>query len=156
MNQSMARISINTDKSAVISPFTPQIPNKNTVEFAATLLRGLGSLLIVDTNKKEIEVQDPVIFELFKKMLFDLSKGRAVSVVPHNAELTTHQAAHMLNVSRPHLIKLLEEKKISHHMVGSHRRVLFQDLMSYLQTHKQIARKALDELTNFSEEHGPY
>ena len=150
------RVETTSVLEGVLSPLTPKVPDKHTIEFAATLLRELGSILVLDTNKKSIEVQNPIIFQLFKKMLFDLSQGRAVSIVPYNAELTTHQAAHILNVSRPHLIKILDEGKISHRMVGTHRRILFQDLMSYLEQHKINARKALDELTQFSEKHGPY
>lgn len=147
---------LNKPASLVISPLTPQVPNRNTVEFAANLLRNLGPVLIIDNNNKKIEVHDPVILDLFKRMLFDLSNGRAVSIVPHNAELTTHQAAHLLNVSRPHLIKLIDEGKLECHMVGTHRRILFQNLIEFLQTKRETTKNALKNLTQYSEEHGPH
>lgn len=155
MNNSSTSEESKPVSSGVLSPLTPIVPDKNTVEFAANLLRGLGQLILIDTNKKHIEVQNPVIVELFKRMLFDLSKGRAVSIVPHHAELTTHQAANLLNVSRPYLINLLDAGDIPHHMVGTHRRIMFQDLMKYLGQHKATAKQALDELTEFSDKHGP-
>ena len=156
MNKTTDRGGKRVNSKGVVSPLTPVIPDKNTIEFAAHLLRGLGSIVILDTNKKKIEVHNPVIFELFKRMLVDLSSGRAVSIVPHNAELTTHQAAHLLNVSRPHFIKLLDENKISYRMVGTHRRVLFEDLIKYMEQQKIMASQSLDDLVKFSETHGLY
>ena len=60
-----------------------------------------------------------------------LAAGRGVSIIPENAELTTVQAAEVLNVSRPFLIKLLEDGSIPHRKVGKHRRVRMEDIMSY-------------------------
>jgi len=142
----------------VRSPLTPAVPDKNTIEFASTLLRHLGSIVIVDTNKKDIAgvADNPVILELFKRMLLGLSRGKAVSIVPHNAELTTHQAANLLNVSRPHFVKMLEQGKIAYHRAGTHRRVLFQDLINYKKTQKADTQQALKSLMELSEDYGLY
>jgi excisionase family DNA binding protein len=64
-------------------------------------------------------------------ILAELAEGNAVKVVPVHAELTTQEAADLLNVSRPHLIKLLESGELSYHKTGKHRRVRFADLMDY-------------------------
>ena len=137
------------------SPFTPDVPDRNTIEFAAGLLRSFGKVVVVDTQGNEISVSDnPRIVELFKKLLLDLSKGKAVSVVPHDAEITTHQAARILNVSRPHLIKLLTVGEIAFHMVGTHRRVRFVDLMAYKNKQHDITKESLRKLTRLSEEYG--
>ena len=60
-----------------------------------------------------------------------MAEGKTVSIVPSDSELSTQQAADMINVSRPHLIKLLESKQIPFKKVGSHRRVLLMDIMEY-------------------------
>lgn len=60
-----------------------------------------------------------------------MAEGKSISLVPSDSEVTTQQAADMLNVSRPHIVKLLEDGIIPHKKVGSHRRILLEDLIEY-------------------------
>jgi len=83
-----------------------------------------------------------------------MSEGNAVSIVPVHHELTTQQAADLLNVSRPHLVKLIDEGVIPHHKTGSHRRVYFEDLARYRAVRDAERRKALRELTKKSADLG--
>ncbi len=93
-------------------------------------------------------------FDLLLNVLTEMSRGNAVLVVPINAELTTQEAADLLNVSRPYLIRLLDQEKIPFHMVGRHRRILFKDLMQYRQQSKRAKFKAMQELTEMDEDQG--
>jgi excisionase family DNA binding protein len=85
-------------------------------------------------------------------LLTELAKGNAVTVMPHHAELTTQEAADLLNVSRPHLIALLESGKLPYHRVGTHRRVRFADLMTYKRARDTESEAALSELAALSQE----
>lgn len=85
--------------------------------------------------------------ELLASVLAHMAAGRAVSVVPSHAELTTQQAADLLNVSRPFLIGLLEAGEIDYRTVGTHRRVKAESLLEYRRTDDQTRREAADELT---------
>lgn len=90
--------------------------------------------------------------KLLAEILEDMASGRAVTVLPHGAELTTQQAAEVLNVSRPFLVRLLEEKKVPFRKVGRHRRVRFEDVLRYKEAVDADRRKVLDELAAEAQE----
>ena len=89
---------------------------------------------------------------LFAQILDALADGKGVQIVPKDMELTTQQAADLLNVSRPYLINLLESGKIPFRKVGRHRRVTFEALMEYKRHDDAERRVAADELASLSEE----
>jgi excisionase family DNA binding protein len=92
--------------------------------------------------------------ELFARILAHMAAGQAVSVVPANAELTTQQAADLLNVSRPFLIGLLEAGEIEYRKVGAHRRVKMSSLVDYMRRDDERRRKSADELAALTRELG--
>ena len=75
-----------------------------------------------------------------------------MTLIPIHAELTTQEAANLLNVSRPFLIKLLEKKKIPFHKVGTHRRIRFIDLLHFKDHADKVSQKALDDLVQQAQE----
>ena len=89
---------------------------------------------------------------LLLDLLTEMAAGNAITLIPVHAQLTTQQAADVLNVSRPFLVSLLEQGKIPHLKVGTHRRILFEDLMRYKKDIDTERQKALDELVKQAEQ----
>ena len=116
--------------------------------------RGPRSLQVARNRNENVKVTVPKeAFDLFLEVLGHLANGTAVSIVPVRAELTTQQAADMLNVSRPFLVKLLESGAIPHRKVGAHRRVLMSDIMAYKQSEDDKRKAVLDELVAEAQSH---
>lgn len=86
--------------------------------------------------------------ELLFFIVQNMSEGRSISLIPSESEVSTQQAADMLNVSRPHLVKLLESGNIPFKKIGSHRRILLQDLIVYEEKLANEREKQLDFLAN--------
>ena len=84
--------------------------------------------------------------ELIVSVLRVMAERTPISIIPHEAELTTQQAADFLNVSRPFLTKLLDNGEIKHRLVGRHRRVKFADLYEYSQKSEGRQLSALADL----------
>lgn len=91
-------------------------------------------------------------FKFLSHILDLMSQGKAISIIPSDTEVTTQQAADMLNVSRPHVVKLLEEGELPFHKVGTHRRIKLQDLEAYREKMEQEREEALTELTRQAQE----
>lgn len=84
--------------------------------------------------------------DLLFYILNNMAEGKSISLVPSDSEISTQQAADMLNVSRPHLVKLLEEGVIPYKKVGSHRRILLEDLIEYDRKLKEQRNASLKKL----------
>lgn len=118
------------------------LPVEREVKAAIEGQRALAAYLATQFETQHIQIFDEQneahrvelptsALRLLVDILAALAEGNAVKVVPIHAELTTQEAADLLNVSRPHMIKLLESGEISYHKTGKHRRVRFAELMDY-------------------------
>lgn len=94
----------------------------------------------------------PNVLRLFADMLGTLAQGHAVAIMPKEMDISTQEAAMFLNVSRPYLVRLLDEGKIPHHKVGTHRRIRFEDIVAYKEQRKKASHGALQELVDQAQE----
>lgn len=131
------------------SPQDSELAAKSSRRLVALLGREAKLSLRALSDSQEETIEIPLsAFRLLSDILTEMAKGNAVTFIPVHAELTTQQAADFLNVSRPYLIDLLEKGTIPFHKVGTHRRVLFKDLVKY-KTH--IDKKRLEALEALSQ-----
>jgi len=123
---------------------------------ASRLKKGASmQLRIVDEESAQPTVKLPALaVGLLLRILEEMARGNAVTIIPVHAELTTQEAADMLNISRPSLIQLLEEGRIDYRRVGTHRRVRFEALMKYKRQADEARRAALAELAAYDQELG--
>jgi excisionase family DNA binding protein len=92
------------------------------------------------------------LYEVLRRAAHQLAAGMAVSIVPIGTQLSTQQAADLLGVSRPHVVKLLESDEIPHTKTGKHRRVLLEDVLTYQARQATRRSEALDELSALSKD----
>ncbi|AOE81121.1 DNA-binding protein [Pseudomonas lurida] len=141
------------------------LPLEKEVEAAVQGQRELASLLSTKFETQRIDIFDKEdkphtlvlptsALRLLVDILGELAMGNAVKVVPVHAELTSQEAADLLNVSRPHLVKMLEEGAIPFTKTGRHRRIRFSDLMAFKQRRDEESQEAMEALANQAQELG--
>jgi excisionase family DNA binding protein len=119
----------------------------------ATALTSKGLPFSVDRNGGRTDIDlPPALGQLVLDVLTHVARGEMVTFVPYGAELTTKEAADLLNVSRPFLISLLETGKIGFHKVGSHRRIRACDLLEFRAQRDAARSAALKELQRLGQE----
>lgn len=110
---------------------------------------------LVAPDGSEIEIPDE-LYGVLRDVVTALSEGLAISIAPHNTMLTTQEAADLLNISRPTVVRLLSDGEIPHTMRGRHRRVMLRDILDYQERTRQERRQTLDRMTAEAEEDGLY
>ena len=141
------------------------LPTAQAAALAIHSQRQLAAYLSPDIDVQKIQVIDQYqqthaielpmpALRMFLDILAELAQGNAVKIVPIHAELTTQQAAELLNVSRPYVVKLLEQGLIPYHKVGKHRRVRYADLIIYQQQQRSTSEQAMYELMEQAQDLG--
>jgi excisionase family DNA binding protein len=119
----------------------------------ATALTSDGLPFTVNKNGDRTEVDlPPALGQLVLDVLTHVARGEMITLVPYGAELTTKEAADLLNVSRPFLISLLEKGKIGFHKVGSHRRIRACEVLAFRAQRDAERSEALRELQRLGQE----
>lgn len=111
-----------------------------------------GSALRVQLEDGQVLTLPKSALRLLSHLLTEMSQGNAVTLIPIHAELTTQEAADYLNVSRPYLVRLLEEGRVPFRKIGTHRRVRFDDLRIFKAAAERRRAAALDELADQAQE----
>ncbi len=129
---------------------------KETSRVLASRLRGQDLMrfrLIDGASQQTVKIPSAAV-RMLVRVLEEMARGNAVTLIPVHTELTTQEAADMLNISRPSLIQLLDEGKIDYRRVGTHRRVRLDALMKYKRQAETARRAALAELAAYDQELG--
>jgi excisionase family DNA binding protein len=141
------------------------LPSEEDVALAREAGRVLSTVLQTRADTQQIDFHDEKgaertvrmptsVLRLLLEVLTEIGRGNAVQIFPIHAELTTQEAADVLNVSRPFLVQLLERGDMPFHKIGTHRRVKYLDVVAYKSRVDGERRKALEELAAQAQELG--
>ena len=111
--------------------------------------RPVARLVAPDGSEVEIPAS---AFAALRAVVRDMAQGLTITLIPHDKELTTKEAADILGVSRPFLVQLLDRDEIPYHRVGTHRRLRVEDVLGYRELRAKRRRKQLRKLTELSEQ----
>jgi excisionase family DNA binding protein len=110
---------------------------------------------LVGPNGKTTSIPASVFYVL-ERVAEVMARGDSITVVPVGKEVTTQQAANLLNVSRQYLVRLLEEGRIPFRRTGKHRRLRVEDVLSFKEKRDKDRRAGLRELSRLTQEFGGY
>ncbi|WP_038709952.1 helix-turn-helix domain-containing protein [Burkholderia sp. lig30] len=116
--------------------------------------RAASITLTTDSGEHPSVEVPPAALKLIGQLLGAMSEGRSITLLPANREFTTVGAAHFLNVSRPFVIKEIEAGRLNHRMVGTHRRIAFDDLVAYANQMRNKQEAALEHMADNARELG--
>lgn len=114
-----------------------------------------GTLTLTDSRGAPVDLPGP-LRDLLLQGVHELRQGNRVSLLSFGRLLTTQQAAELLGMSRPYLIRLLDRAELPHEMVGTHRRIRLEDVLRYRRARSKRRRAALRELSQDADDLGIY
>ena len=136
----------------------PVLPTPELAQYARELLHYLDPnrerFALIDRGSGETIDLPPAVYGILRDVLTALARNQATSVLPTDLELTTNQAADLLNVSRGFVVGLVDSGELPHRMVGTHRRIRLEDALEYREKMQKRTTRALDELAKTDQELG--
>jgi len=129
--------------------------SKRLGEVPHTDKRKIAACIVIDKHSEPTPIPESV-FYLLERVVELLARGDAVTVVPVGKELTTQQAADILNISRQFLIRLLDEGKLLHSKTGKHRRLKIEDVLAFKAKRSKERKAGLRKLSEMTQEFGGY
>ncbi|MFD8590169.1 helix-turn-helix domain-containing protein [Streptomyces sp. NPDC059637] len=142
-------------KDRPVLPPTDPAEHRELAELAELLAGSLRSATLLTPDGTVVRLP-PAVFDVLAQAVDAMRAGRAITVASLSQRLTTQEAAELLGISRPTLVKLLEKGEIPFEQPGHHRRVRLDDLLAYQTRRRTERERALDELVRRSEELGLY
>ena len=149
------------DRIREVAPLTLNAKDKEMVRVAQRCImasldhsRAAVITLTTDTGKHPTVELPPSALKLIGQLLGAMSEGRPIVLMPTEQELTTVEAANLLNVSRPFVIKEMDSGRLPHRKVGSHRRIALEDVLAYAQKMQTTQASALDRMAENAHELG--
>ena len=141
-------------EKAIVPSYNDTEKAKNVSRILAKESTPMSRITIQCENETEAIEIPRAVFNVFMQVLAVMSEGKAFSLVPMDEELTTQQAADILNVSRPYLNKILDLGEILHRKVGRNRRIKFSDLLEYKKQQEDKCKTSLQELADEAQDLG--
>lgn len=148
MTQAFLTPTLPTESDATLAKETSRLLAPRVRSSSPLKFRVLGA-----AKEETLRIPAPAV-KMLVRILEEMAHGNAVTLIPVHTELTTQEAADMLNISRPSLIQLLNERKIEYRKVGTHRRIRLTSLMAYKRAADAERRAALSELAAYDQEIG--
>jgi excisionase family DNA binding protein len=141
---------------SVLSPEMLRLAKENS-EILKQYIKdhGSASLKLIGAGGKEIALPDSILRLVYEAMV-SAASGKRLRLVEEDEEVSPEKAAEFLQVSRPYLVRLLDNGEIPFHYVGTHRRITMSDLIEYKRRRKIKSKEALQRMTELSEEMGLY
>jgi excisionase family DNA binding protein len=135
--------------------FAPDGEEPSVRELDAYLAQSKGVAKLVAPSGTSLELPHS-IYRVLERVAHEMKQGKSVVVMPLHEELSTQEAADLLNVSRPFLVSLLEKGEMPFKKIGTHRRVRVEDLVVYRERRNTERRQVLDEMAREAQEEGFY
>jgi len=143
-----------TDDRPVLPPTDPA-ERLELDELATLLSRAPANAALVTPDGSLVHLP-PAVYQVLSQVITAMRAGRAITVAPLAQRLTTQEAADLLGISRPTMVKLLDDGKLPFEQPGRHRRIRLDDLLAYRDERRRERSKALDELVRQTDALGLY